>query len=172
MAPSWLDLGIVLLVAAGTFRGYRRGLIREGMAFGGLAVGLVMASQWSPTVSDLLRPFIGGGRLVDAFAYVLVVLAVLSAATLLTVIVQRLMRVLLVGWLDRLGGALFGAAQGAILAALLLVLILRFPIMGLDRAVKGSDVAVRLLEAVPSVLAYLPPELASVADFFDPGQLR
>jgi len=33
-------------------------------------------------------------------------------------------------------------------------------------------VAVRLLEAVPAVLAYLPPELASVADFFDPGQLR
>jgi len=172
MAPSWLDLGIALLVAAGTFRGYRRGLIREGMAFGGLAVGLVMASQWSSTVSDLLRPFIGGGRLVDALAYVLVVLSVLSAATLLTVIIQRLMRVLLVGWLDRLGGALFGAAQGAVLAALLLVLILRFPIMGLDRAVKGSDVAVRLLEAVPAVLAYLPPELASVADFFDPGQLR
>jgi len=102
------------------------------MAFGGLAVGLVMASQWSSTVSDLLRPFIGGGRLVDALAYVLVVLSVLSAATLLTVIIQRLMRVLLVGWLDRLGGALFGAAQGAVLAALLLVLILRFPIMGLE----------------------------------------
>lgn len=171
MTPTWLDVGILLLIGAGTFRGYWRGLIREGMAFGGLAVGLILATEWNSEVAELLRPFVGGGRFLNALAYLLVVLAVLGVATLLTVLIQRLMRVFLVGWLDRLGGAVFGAGQGAILAALLLILVIRFPIMGLDKAVKGSEVAIDLLETVPAVLSYLPPELASVADFFDAGSL-
>ncbi len=169
MTPTWLDVAILLLIVVGAFRGYKRGLIREGMAFGGLAVGLILAAEWNPEVAEMLRPFIGGGRLLNALAYLLVVLGVLGLATLLTVIIQRLMRVLLVGWLDRLGGAVFGAGQGAILAALLMVLMIRFPIMGADRAVKGSEVAIDLLETVPAALSFLPPQLASVADFFDLG---
>jgi len=171
MAPTWLDVGILLLIGAGALRGYRRGLIREGMALGGLAVGLVLATQWNAEVAGLLKPFVGGGRFLNALAYVVVVLLILGVATLLTVVIQRVMRILLVGWLDRLGGALFGAGQGAILAALLLVLVVRFPVMGLDKAVKGSEVATDLLEIVPAILSYLPPELGPVAHFFDTGLL-
>ncbi len=171
MSPSWLDLSIVILIGAGAFRGFKRGLIREGMAFGGLAVGLILATEWNSEVAELLRPFVGGGRFLNALAYLLVVLAVLGLATLLTVLIQRLMRVFLVGWLDRLGGVAFGAGQGAILAALLLILMIRFPVLGLDKSVRGSEVAIDVLETVPAVLSYLPPELASVADFFDPGSL-
>ncbi|MHB0871018.1 MAG: CvpA family protein [Chloroflexota bacterium] len=169
MNPTWMDVAILLLVGAGAFRGYQRGLIREGMAFGGLAAGLILATEWNEPVAAVLEPFIGGGRLLDALSYLLVVLAILGLATLLTVLIQRLMRVFLVGWLDRLGGAVFGAGQGAIVAALLLILVIRFPIMGLEKAVRGSEVAFEILETVPAVLSFLPPELASVADFFDPG---
>lgn len=171
MSPNWLDLAVVVLVAAGAFRGFRRGMVREGMAFGGLAVGLILASEWNSEVADLLRPFVGGGGLPHALAYLLVVLAVLGFATLLTVLTLRLMRLLLVGWLDRLGGIVFGAGQGAILAALLLILMVRFPILGLDRAVKDSLLATGLLDGLPAALAYLPPQLGAVADLFDPGSL-
>ena len=171
MSPTWLDVAILVVIGAGAFRGFQRGLVREGMAFGGLAIGLVLATEWNSQVEELLRPFVGGGSFVNALAYLLVVLVVLAIATLLTVLIQRLMRLFLVGWLDRLGGAAFGAGQGAIVAALLLVLMVRFPIMGLDKAVKGSETAILLLETVPAVLSYLPSEFASVEDFFNSGTL-
>jgi len=163
---TWLDIVLVTLIAVGAIRGFMRGLIREGMAFGGLGVGLVLASQWYSEVAETLRPFVGGGGLLDGLSYMLVVLAVLSVATLLTVIITRVIRLLLVGWIDGVGGLLFGAAQGAVLATMLLVLMVKYPLAGLDLAVGDSGLAGVLLGAVPEVLDRLPPELASVAEFF------
>lgn len=167
MNPTWLDVVITALIVAGALRGFMRGLIREGMAFGGLAVGLVLATQWHLEVAKAFEPFVGGGRLIEGMAYVLVVLAVLAVATLMTVIIMRVMNFLLVGWLDGLGGLVFGAAQGAILAVVILVLMVKYPSAGLDEAVKDSSLANRLLDATPVVLNSLPPELAAVSEFFD-----
>jgi membrane protein required for colicin V production len=172
MSLNWLDLLVGLIVISGAIRGYSRGLIREGMAFGGLAVGLILAAEWSPEVAGFLKPFVGGGRVLDVLAYLLVLLAVLGAATLLTVIALRLARVLFVGWFDRLGGAVFGAGQGAVVAALVLILMIKFPVAGLDKAVRDSDLAVQLLTLVPTLLSSLPPQLDAVASFFNPGKLR
>jgi|BarGraNGADG00212_2_1021979.scaffolds.fasta_scaffold04399_4 membrane protein required for colicin V production len=171
MSLTWLDLLIGLFIIGGAIRGFRRGLIREGMAFAGLAVGLILAAEWSPVVTEFLKPFIGGGRAADALAYLMVVLAVLGAATLLTVVTLRLARFLFVGWFDRLGGAIFGSGQGAVLAALVLILMIKFPVAGLDKAVKGSELSVQLLTLVPALVSYLPPELEAVAIFFSPGKL-
>lgn len=166
MSFGLLELGIALLIALGALRGFRRGLVREGLALGGLLLGLVLAAQWQVRVAALLKPFIGGGRLADGLAYLLVLLSVIGAATLLTVLVLRLVRLLLVGWLDRLGGAAFGAAQGAILAALLLFLAVKYPMMGLDQVVRESELGMAVLETLPRVLSYLPPELGPATRFF------
>ncbi len=163
---TWLDVVVVLMVVAGSLRGLKRGLVREGMAFAGLATGLLVAIHWYRSVYSLLRPFVGGGSAVEALAYLLVVLGVLGGFTLLTVLLLRLRRLLFVGWLDRLGGGLFGGAQGALLAAVGLVLLIKNPMVGLDRSIGESEAALALLRAVAAALAHLPPELAPVVGFF------
>ncbi len=166
MSVTWLDIVLAVLIAAAAVRGYVRGLVREGMAFGGLAVGLILAAKWYAEVAEVFRPFVGGGRFLDGLAYLFVVLAILGAATLLTVVAQRLLRLLLVGWLDGLGGLVFGAAQGAIVATILLILMVRYPAAGLDKAAIDSGMGKVLLSAAPAVLDLLPPELSAVAEFF------
>jgi uncharacterized membrane protein required for colicin V production len=165
--PTWLDIVLAVLIVAGALRGFMRGLIREGMAFGGLAIGLLLATQWYQEVADAFKPFVGGGRFIEGMAYLLVVLAVLAVATLLTVVIINVMRFFLVGWLDGLGGLVFGAAQGAVLAVVILVLMLKYPNAGLEDAVKDSSLANSLLERVPFVLESLPPEFAAVSEFFN-----
>lgn len=167
MNPTWLDVVLAVLIVAGALRGFMRGLIREGMAFGGLAVGLILATQWYSEVAKAFKPFVGGGRFIEGMAYLLVVLAVLAVATLLTVVIMKTMSFFLVGWLDGLGGLLFGAAQGAVLAVVILVLMVKYPSAGLDGAVKDSSLAKGLLDAMPIVLESLPRELAAVSEFFD-----
>lgn len=167
MNLTWLDVVLAALILAGALRGFMRGLVREGMAFGGLAVGLILATQWYLEVAKVLKPFVGGGRFIEGLAYLFVVLAVLAVATLLTVIIMRVMSFFLVGWLDGLGGLLFGAAQGAVLAVVILVLMVKYPSAGLDGAVTESSLACALLDSVPVVLKSLPSELSAVSEFFD-----
>ena len=167
MIPSWLDMAIALVVIAGAFRGYKRGLVREGMAFVGLLGGMALAARWQSDVARTLRPFVGGGALADGIAYLGIVLVTLGCATLATLIIRKLMHVLLVGWLDRVAGALFGAGQGAIVAAICLFLLVKFQLFGLDKVVKSSDIAMVVLGILPGAVALLPPDFGSVAHFFE-----
>lgn len=167
MMPSWLDMAIALVIVGGAFRGYKRGLVREGMAFIGLIGGMVLASRWQSDVARTLQPFVGGGALAAGIAYLGIVLVTLGCATLATLIIRKLMHVLLVGWLDRVAGALFGAGQGAIVAALCLFLLVKFQLFGLDKVVKGSDMAMVVLSLLPDAVGLLPPEFGSVAHFFE-----
>lgn len=158
---AWATIGV------SAFRGFKRGLIREAMAFLGLALGLVLAGQWYPYVADALKPLIGRSRVADALSFLLVLSAVLLCSTVITVVLQRVARFLLAGWLDRLGGAALGAGQGAVVVALVLLLLLKYPIMGWDAAVRDSQMAMRLVEGLRSAGGYLPRELAAVAAFLN-----
>lgn len=167
MVPSWLDMAVALVVIGGAFRGYKRGLVREGMAFLGLLGGMALAARWHSDAAGALRPFVGGGALADGIAYLGIVLITLGCATLLTLAIRKLMHILFVGWLDGTAGALFGAGQGAVVAALGLFLLVKFQLFGLDKVVKGSDLAMLILGVLPGAMGFLPPELGSVAHFFE-----
>ena len=167
MVLNWLDMAIAVLVIGGAFRGYQRGVVREGMAFAGLLGGMALAARWHVDVAQGLRPWIGGGALADGISYLGIVLVTLGCATVLTLAIRKLMHLLLVGWLDRAAGALFGAGQGAIVAAICLFLMVKFQLFGLDKVVKGSDLATVILGILPGAMGLLPPELGSVAHFFE-----
>ena len=164
---TWLDLVTAALIVAGAFRGFKRGLIREGMAFAGLAVGIVLAGRWQDVAANSLEPFVGGGAVLHGLAYLLIVLGALICATLVTVLLQRLARLLWVGWVDRIGGVLIGAVQGGVVATLALFLLVKYPILGIDRAVMASGIAPHLVALVAPAVSFLPPELAPVARFFE-----
>ncbi len=167
MALNWLDIGIAFLLVGGAFRGYRRGLLREGMGFLGLLGGMVLAGRWHSDVAAILHPFVGGGALADGIAYVAIVMVAVGCATLVTLAIRKLMHVLLVGWVDRVTGAAFGAAEGAVVAALCLFLVVKFQFLGLESAVKTSELAMAVLGVLPGAMGILPPELGSVAQFFE-----
>ncbi len=166
MSIGWIEVGIAASIAAGAFRGLKRGLVREGLAFAGLAAGLLLAAEWHAGVADLMQPIIGGGRLTDVLAYLLVLLFVLGCATLLTEVIHRLRGLFFVGWIDRIGGMVFGAGQGAVVASVLLFLVVKYQFLGLDEAVRGSEAAGALLGILPGAVAWLPRELSSVREFF------
>ena len=166
MIPNWLDIIVATLVVAGAFRGYRRGFVREGMALIGLIGGITAAGRWQGTASRLIEPFIGSGSLSDALAYVLIVLVALGCATVATLAIRKLMRLFLVDWLDAAGGGRFGAAQGAILAGLVLFMLVKFQLFGVEGAVQSSGLALVALSIVPGAVGLLPTEFGSIAHFF------
>jgi membrane protein required for colicin V production len=155
-----------LLIVASAVRGFWRGLVREVMAFAGLGVGMMAAARWHSGLAEHLHPLVGGGSLVSAFAYLLLVLLSLGIATALTVLVQRMLGLLSIRWLDRLGGIFFGACLGAITVVILFILAVRYPHLGSERLAGESTLARELLGAVRWTATYLPPELSSVAGFF------
>ena len=119
-----VDALLLVLLTPFALRGYWRGFVRETFGLAGLLGGAAAAGAGSLALAAILTqhglvPPAGARPVAFAILFVGTVLA----ANLLGLLVDRLVRALLLGGVNRFAGAAFGCAKGAAVAAFLLLLV-------------------------------------------------
>ncbi len=154
---NWLDPVIIGVIAISAFLGIWRGLIRSIAGFAGIILAALFAGKLAALVdpphkhAGVKEPAVNGGW-TFVVAFIAIVVAVEIGANIL-VWVQRLM---LLGWVDRLGGLIFGGARGVLLSMILLAGFAQFGSKNFNSAIKQGTVAVWLWQNVPSATKMLP----------------
>lgn len=156
-------IDVVLAVVVGLFavRGFWRGFAREIFALIGLVGGVAIAGAYYPDAAMMLPPEVPDIAR-PAIAFLGLFVGVALAAKLVGLLVQRLLGLVLLSPLDRIGGILFGAAKGVALIALGIIVVRAVtPPHALDRACADSVLMRPLLDLTDdgnaaSVLRRLP----------------
>ncbi|MBF8266581.1 MAG: Colicin production protein [Dehalococcoidia bacterium] len=133
---NWLDIVIIAAWALGLFIGWRMGLFGAIFTTGGLIAGVLLAARFSDNVAGLLTDSISSDTLVTVISYAIIIVLVFIAAQLLKAMVKGIFKLVLLGWVDSLGGLALGLVAGVALSGAI--------IMGLARY--SSDLPVELLE--------------------------
>ena len=158
---NWLDIVIIGGVGWFTFTGLTAGFIREVFNLGGLILGVVLAGKYYGALAGGLT-FISSASVAKIFAFILIFVAVLVVVHVLASLLHQVVSFLFLGWIDHLGGALFGLIKGAAIFELFLIAFTRFPLFGMDTAIQGSIIGRFLLDKVPVLLSLLPQEFSDV----------
>jgi len=90
-------------------------------------------------------------------------IAVILVATIVAVSVSTAIRAMKLGWIDGVGGAIFGFLAGAIFISAILALIVKYFGEGL---VTGSLLAGILVDKFSIVLGLLPSQFDAIRHFF------
>ena len=162
----WLDVVIVVIVGICAFIGLRKGLIKAVLSLAGLIVGIVLAGHYYQPFSERLT-FIPNETLAKIAAFLIIVIGVLILATLLARLLTWAASAIMLGWLNRLGGAISGAVLGLLLCSAILAIWAK--LFGIEGAISDSTLARLLLDYFPMVLALLPDEFNAIRSFFGPG---
>ncbi len=142
-----IDVVLAIVLALFALRGLQRGFSREFFALVGLVGGIAVAASYyleaavmlPPSVPEIGRPYV---------AFVVVFAAVWLAAKLVGLLVHHALGAVLLSPIDRAAGALFGAAKGVALMALVLLVVRTVtPAHALERAF-GDSVLLRPLLAL------------------------
>lgn len=159
---NWLDIAIIVVIAIAALNGLRAGIIKAALSLAGLIIGVILAGRYYAPLSEQL-PFIPqAGAKIVAFAIILV--GVMIIAGLLARFLKWAVSVVMLGWVNHLGGAIFGLVLGAILCGALLAIWVKF--FGIAEAIVESNLATLLLDYFPVVLALLPEEFNAIRSFF------
>jgi membrane protein required for colicin V production len=160
---NWLDIVLIAVLALATFLGFRRGIIAMVFPIVGLIIGVILAGHYYATVGGWLP--IDNEEYAGWAGYAIIIVVVLIVSVILASVLRRFIRLVLLGWVDRLGGAILGLAVGALFCAAVLAACVRF---GLGTGfIEGSGIATLLLDWLPAVLVLLPGEFGeAVRDFF------
>jgi membrane protein required for colicin V production len=158
---NWLDIVILILIAVPTFIGLKAGIVKALFIVVGGIVGIVLAGRFSEQLGAAFSD--EGWAKVVAFAIILLV--VLLIASIAARLVKWALSAVLLGWVNRLGGAVLGFILGAFFCGAVLTMWVKF--VGIGDTVSGSPLASFLIDGFPIALGLFPAEFDSVRDFFD-----
>ncbi|HWA94022.1 MAG TPA: CvpA family protein [Terracidiphilus sp.] len=111
---DWIFIAVLAFSAVG---GMVRGFFRSVFGLGGLLAGLLLAA-WNYAHLAHMLTFVHDESAADIVAFVLIAVAVMVAAHIVGYLLAKAMQKIGLGCLDRLGGAVFGLVQGALLLVL------------------------------------------------------
>ena len=160
---NWLDIVITIVLIISTIGGLRTGIIKSILSLAGIIVGVVLAGRYYVTLAEKLT-FIPAENIARIVAFAIIVMAVMIVAGIIASVVSWTVSKIMLGWLNHLGGAVFGFLWGAIFCGALLAVWAKY--FGAGGALADSALARGLLDYFPVVLALLPDEFNSVRNFF------
>jgi membrane protein required for colicin V production len=160
---NWLDIVIAIFILISVIGGLKQGIIKMALSIIGLIVGVVLAGKYSGALGDKLT-FISDPNIAGTVAFVFIVIAVMIVAMILAFILRKIAATLLLGWIDKLGGAVLGLFMGMIFAGAILTMYMKF--FGSSGVVTDSWMAGFLLDKFPIVMGLLPAEFDSVKSYF------
>lgn len=124
----WVDLAILFVLIIATVAGLVEGFFRSVCSLGGLVLGLIIAAWNYPTVARPLLRIVRIEAIADTIAFLLIALLVAAVINLIGNFLARAFRMLGLGCLDSLAGAIFGFFQGVVVVTLcILVTVAFFP---------------------------------------------
>jgi membrane protein required for colicin V production len=141
-----IDVGLAVVLALFALRGFQRGFSREIFALIGLVGGVALAGAMyadaalllPPEVPEMARP---------AVAFLAIFLGVALTAKLTGMLLHHVLGLGLLSPLDRIGGILFGAAKGAAVITLGVIVVRAItPPNALERATADSVLLRPILE--------------------------
>jgi len=160
---NWLDIVILVVAAIATFLGLRIGIIKAVLSLAGLIVGIILAGLYYVPLSEQL-PFIPQADVAKVVAFAIILIGVMVIVSVLARFLKWAASAIMLGWVNRLGGAVFGLVLGALLCSALLATWGKF--FDVAGIISDSSLAVILLDRFPAVLALLPDEFDAIRSFF------
>jgi len=160
---NWLDIVIIIAMAISAYLGLRIGIIKAALSLAGLIVGVILAGRYYIPLSQQLS-FIPQANIAKIVAFAIILIGVMIIAAVAAVLLKWAVSKMMLGWVNRLGGAVFGLILGALFCGALLAIWVKFA--GIEGAIAESTLAAILLDRFPMVLALLPGEFDSVRSFF------
>jgi membrane protein required for colicin V production len=160
---SWLDIALLVVIGITALVGLRIGIIKAVLTLIGMIVGVILAGRFYVALAGSLT-FIPQETLARVVAFAIILIGVVLFASIIAGVLKWLTSIILLGWVNRLGGAFLGLIMGAIFCGALLAIWTKF--LGIAEPIAESALATFLLDRFPMVLALLPEEFDSVRSFF------
>ncbi|MFH0846619.1 MAG: CvpA family protein [Chloroflexota bacterium] len=160
---SWLDISILVVLGISFFIGLKQGIIKAAITLAGMVIGVTLASRSYLILARRLT-FIPRENIANIVAFAAILLAVLIVAAIVARVLTKVASAIMLGWFNRLGGAVFGLTMGALFCGAAIAVWSNY--VGPNSAISNSVLAAVLLDKFPVVLALLPPEFDFIRSFF------
>lgn len=151
-----LDIVIIAVITISTAFGLKTGLIKRAFSLLAIVLGLFIASRIYVQCAGILENVIHNPNVCKGLSFAIIFILVAIAITVIGRLVKGMVNLLLLGWVDRIGGAVLGLVGTAILVGAILLVVTKFPIAGLENWIQDSKLAPLFVQFVQNLWKLVP----------------
>ena len=119
---SWVDVAIIAVMVGSAILSGIRGVTRELFGFLGVVFGVLVAGRSYSAAILALFPDGSSSVILQALAFLVIFVAVAVIFTIVGILLSKAFHFVTLRWLDALLGCVLGAAKGALVVGVLLML--------------------------------------------------
>ncbi|MBU0520124.1 CvpA family protein [bacterium] len=123
----YLDIVIVIIIAASMIEGVIQGFIYEICSLIGLIAGFFLALNFFVAIAGYLAFIPLADWILKIIAFIAILITVNITLRIVGKILRKLMKTLFMGWVDRVLGIVFGLLRGAAFVVFITVILLVTP---------------------------------------------
>ena len=123
---NWLDVVLLIVLAASVAMSFRKGLSREVIGLASVVLGLLLGAWFYGTAAGWVEPYVRSRAAANFAGFLIVFCAVLVLGGVLSWFVGRFLKVTGLSIVDHALGAAFGLVRGILIAVALIMAILAF----------------------------------------------
>ena len=134
------DILIIVIMGYSLVRGLFRGLVKEVSSLIGVLGGFYAAYTYYKVLAGLLAGLIHDTSYLNILSFLIIFCGVLIIVGVLGVIIKYLLNIAFLGWVDRIGGVVFGVLKGILIVSILFITLTAFLPKG-TAFIKNSELA-------------------------------
>jgi membrane protein required for colicin V production len=123
---NWLDIVLLIIVAASVITSFRKGLSREVIGLASVVIALVAGTWFYGTVGSFFAPYTSSRALANFAGFFVVFCVVALLGSLVSFAAGKFLKVTGLSFFDHLLGAGFGVVRAAVIGVALVMGIMAF----------------------------------------------
>jgi membrane protein required for colicin V production len=150
------DIIIIIIISYCLIRGLFRGLIKEIASILGVFGAFYAAYTYYPLMAKSLSQWISNDAYLNIMAFVVLFVVIFLLISILGSLIKYALKLALLGWFDRLSGALFGAIKGVLIVSVLLIIFTSF--LSKNSAFIGNSLLSPHVVSISEVMSHFIPQ--------------
>ncbi len=120
------DIVVIVVTAFCLIRGAYKGLIGEVSGIIGVVAGFYGAHTYYPQIAVYGQQWIDSAPIRNLIAFFVLFCGVLIAVHLISILIQKFLKLVFLGWVDRTFGLVFGALKGVLIISVFFIMVTTF----------------------------------------------
>lgn len=120
------DILILVILGYSLVRGLFRGLVKEISSIIGVFGGFYAAYTYYTVLAKYLAGLIHNASYLNLLSFLIIFCFILIIVSVLGVIIKYLLNIAFLGWIDRLGGLVFGVIKAILIVSVLFISLTAF----------------------------------------------
>ncbi len=151
------DIAIAVILGYGIILGILRGFIREITSIAGILGGFYVAYRFYDGFAVVFSPFFENAYYPQIISFLILFVAIVVGMALLGMLLRTFLKLLLLGVVDRILGALFGGVKAVLIVSVLFFLLTTFLPPGGVAMIRDSRLA-PAANAVANAIVFVIPQ--------------